>query len=180
MKTFTRLQAAVTMDYPSRDGCHVWLYADASQGKVAADWFTCNVSKYSWDGHDVRYDNEEDVPALRSDLDGKMSDVWGELRSGFAHSQVQSVDQDAVGINGFRGDWSKVTLPFPWASAYTIYAGIQRGNHQMVEMEIWVGPTKVFEMSVESVVIDAPVSAAHLSPDVGAGELPYEPNWTRL
>ena len=108
-----------------------------------------------------------------------MSDVWGELRSGFAHSQVQSVDQDAVGINGFRGDWSRVTLPFTWASAYTIYVDIQKGTHQMVEMEIWVGPTKVFEMSVESLAIDTPVSAAHLSADAGAGQLPYEPNWTR-
>jgi hypothetical protein len=176
---FTTLQMGITLDYPpGRRPCQAWLYASATQTKASIDWVTCASMKYSWDGNEVRTNLLSNGNQLKpTDLGPIVSTLWAEVRAGFAGSSVIAVDPDAAGLHGFRGSWFKVTLPFAWAAPYTVYVDLSPGSQELAILQVFRGTKSVLEVTVHETTWDGNVSAAHLGPYAGAGQLPATNGW---
>jgi hypothetical protein len=181
LEGFTTVQMGITVDYPPggrHPSCQAWLYANATQTKAAIDWVTCASMKYSWDGNQLRSNLLSNGTRLKSmDLGPIVSDVWGELRAGFANSSVVAVNQDQEGLRGFRGSWFKLTLPFAWAAPYTVYVDLSPGSHELAILQVCRGTNSVLQATVYETTWNKTVSAAHLGPYASAGTLPTPNGW---
>jgi len=84
------------------------------------------------DGSKVTFgDGSMKLPLV--DVADEAADLYGELRSGLAHSTWKTIDAPLVGPTRLAPDaaWAEVTLPFDWASGERVLLAVDRSSGRL-------------------------------------------------
>jgi hypothetical protein len=118
---------------------HCLFHADSREGgKLSIELIRSGRYRYTWVGgilrrHWMQWDTPERLPILEP----YVAELWPEVRSGFAHSEVYQDDPRDHGLyatTGPKSELVRVDLPFDWAEDILVFFLMSQEDHEPHEL----------------------------------------------
>jgi hypothetical protein len=160
---------------------HCLLHADSrGGGKLSFELIRSGRYRYTWVGgllrrHLIGWDTPERLALLEPFA----ADLWSEVRSGFAHSEVYEDDPRDHGLyvtTGPMGETVRVDLPFDWAQDILVFFLMSREDHEPHELIVST-PTEDYYIPIDQVEWGIPLPDLVFDPHASPLDPPEPECW---